>query len=376
MNIRRLIPIVLCCLSLIPAVARAASDMPETVLGTIVTVISQEDQPVEGTNLTQTVQQLSVKVLEGTYKDRIEQVENDITPLHSGDRVYLTISSDDQGNPSVVGFGVADPYRLPVLGWLAALFVLLVLVFGGLQGIRGLSSLIGGLALIVFVLLPGLLKGYSPLGLSICVSALIIIVGSYITHGFNRTTTAAVIGMVITVVIVGFLALWVVHAARLTGMNSEESMFLSADTSGQVDLVGLLLGGILIGLLGVLYDIAIGQAISVEELRRASHEMQPRHLFGRALRIGREHIGALVNTLAIAYVGISLPLLLVLYSEHAGILQSLNKEIFATEIVRILIGSIGLVIAVPITTAIAVAMLKDRRFPATGEPAGHRHPTP
>ncbi|HUO75413.1 MAG TPA: YibE/F family protein [Candidatus Paceibacterota bacterium] len=356
----------------IPATLKADEGVVIT-LGQITNIVSQKVQDVEGTDVQETVQQLAVKILEGSFKDQIVQVENDITPLKVGDRVNLALSKDEQGNPVINGIGFAGAYRLPTLGWLAALFVLLVLVFGGWQGIRGLTSLVGGLALILFVLLPGLLHGQSPIGLSIGVSALIIIVGSYITHGFNRTTTAAVIGMIATVVVVGFLALYVVHAAHLSGNASEDSLYLTSDTSGQIDLVGLLLGGMLIGLLGVLYDIAIGQAIAVEELRRASHDMHPRRLFQRALRIGREHIGALVNTLAIAYVGVSLPLLLVFYTEHADIWQSMNQEVFATEIVRILIGSIGLVIAVPITTAIAVAMLKDRIFQSSAIETVHQH---
>jgi uncharacterized membrane protein len=135
-------------------------------------------------------------------------------------------------------------------------------------------------------------------------------------------------------------------------------VYLNINSRGSIDIIGLLLGGILIGLLGVLYDAAIGQSVSVEELTRIAPHVSRRTIFERALRIGREHIGALVNTLAIAYVGASLPLMLLFYqTSTAGIGQIMNTEIFATEIVRIMIGSIGLVLAVPITTFVSVLLL-------------------
>lgn len=343
-------------------VARAESDAVIT-LGKITSIMSQQIQAVEGTSIQVVLQELEVKILEGSFKGRVVDVENDISPLKVGDRVHLALSTDSMGNPQIDDISFVGVYRLPALGWLTVFFVFLVLVFGGWPGVRGLVSLVGSLALILFTLLPGLLHGWSPIGLSIGVSVLIIVIGSYITHGFNRTTTAAIIGMILTISIVGVFALYVVHATRLSGMESEETLYLSAGVYGDnINLLGLLLGGILIGLLGILYDIAIGQAIAVEELRRASPHMHTQELFKRAIRIGREHIGALVNTLAIAYVGVSLPLLLLFYSGDSSIWRTLNNEIFATEIVRILIGSIGLVIAAPITTLTAVAMLKNTIF--------------
>lgn len=208
------------------------------------------------------------------------------------------------------------------------------------------------------VLLPGILHGYSPLLVTIGVSSLIIIVGSYITHGFNKTTSSAVLGMVVTVTFTGLLAFWSVYFTRLSGFGSEEVVYLNLNARGSIDVIGLLLGGIMIGLLGVLYDVAIGQAISVEELLRIAPHVPKKTIYARAIRIGREHIGALVNTLAIAYVGASLPLpLLFSQSSTESIWVTMNREIFSTEIVRTMIGSIGLVLAVPITTMVAVWLL-------------------
>ncbi len=213
------------------------------------------------------------------------------------------------------------------------------------------------IAAIVDVLLPGILHGYSPILLSIGISSLIVLVSSYVTHGFNRTTTAAVVGMIVTIVITGLLAYLAVVTTHLTGFSNEEAAYLNFQTTGSIDFVSLLLGGIMIGLLGIMYDAAIGQAVAIEELSTAAEHLSRKEIFWRATRIGREHIGALINTLAIAYVGASLPLLLLLHFSNSTLGVTLNEEIFASEIVRTVIGSIGLILAVPITTSIATWML-------------------
>ena len=164
--------------------------------------------------------------------------------------------------------------------------------------------------------------------------------------------------MVVTILFTGALAYYAVDVTRLSGFASEEAVYLNFDTRGSIDFVGLLLGSILIGLLGVLYDAAISQAIAIEELHKIGPHLSRAFIFKRALRIGREHIGALVNTLAIAYVGASLPLLLLFYaSTDSSFSLNLNRELFATEVIRTMIGSIGLVLAVPITSLITVWML-------------------
>ena len=335
-------------------------------------VTNQHTETIAGTAVTEPDQTLTAIVESGPDEGKTVTFDNDYIQLNVGDTFYLrhTTSSVDATDY----YSVSDPYRLNVLIGLAAVFVLLIILFGGIQGVRGLASLIGSLILIFYVLMPGILHGYSPIWVSIGVASLIILVGSYITHGFNRTTTAAVLGMIGTVLIAGLGAFWVVHAAHLSGYATEEEVSLNFATQGNIDFVGLLFGGIMIGLLGVLYDIAIGQAIAVEELFRAGAQMTRRQVYRRAIRIGREHIGALVNTLAIAYVGAALPLLLLVQSSSYGIAYAINNELFATEIVRILIGSIGLILGVPITTYIASYMLSGRVIaPRSGEDHGHHH---
>jgi uncharacterized membrane protein len=325
----------------------------------VLRIEKQEVKNIPGTDVQSSYQTIRAKILDGVEAGKEITIEDDYLSLEEGEVFYTqhTVGHFD----GVDYYSVSSPYRLPQLAWLVALFVVIVLLFGGIQGVRGLASLTGSFLFIFYVLLPGILHGYSPLLVTVVVSSFIIIVSSYITHGFTKSTSAAVLGMILTVSITGILAYFFVHFTRLTGFGSEEVMYLNLNARGDIDIIGLLLGGMIIGLLGVLYDAAIGQSVSVEELVRIAPHVSRRYIYTRAIRIGREHIGALVNTLAIAYVGVSLPLLLLFYqTTNATVLQIINNETFATEIVRMMIGSIGLVLAVPITTLVSVLLLTKK----------------
>lgn len=340
----------------------------------VLDVTNQNTKIIAGTDTTSLDQTLKAEVIDGVDKGRVVTFDNDYIQLKTGDIFYIRHTVDKLASFDV--WSVGDPYRLNILAVLAVVFLISVFIFGGIQGIRGLASLCGSFILIFYLLIPGILAGLSPILISIGVSSVIILVGSYITHGFNKTTTAAILGMIVTVLITGLAAYYFIHAAHLSGFTSEENVYLNFDSRGQINMLGLLFGGIMIGLLGVLYDIAIGQAVAVEELFIAGKELKRIEVYKKAIRIGREHIGALVNTLAIAYVGVSLPLLLVIQHSTTGVLYILNNETFSTEIIRILIGGIGLVLGVPITTLIASYMLsKSKEKNGTDERpfSSHKH---
>lgn len=352
--------------ALMPAFALAQELVTDTVVtmkARVVEVQSQEVREVPGTDITALHQTVVAEILEEPEKGTRVIIENDYLELDVGDVFFLNhITSGYDGTDY---YSVLERDRTPALAALLVLFIAVVLLFGGKQGARGLLALVGSLVFIGLFLLPGILHGYSPVLVSISVAAVIVTLGSYVTHGFTRTTSAAVIGMILTIGLTGLLAYAAIYFTHLEGWSGEEVTYLNLNARGAIDLAGLLLGGILIGLLGVLYDGAIGQAVAVEELGSATAASLPagrqvsrKEIYLRALRIGREHVGALVNTLAIAYVGAGLPLLLLFY--QTGDLNfglTINREMFATEIVRILVGSIGLVLAVPITTFVAVRML-------------------
>jgi uncharacterized membrane protein len=347
------------------------ADTEEFLKAKVVEVSGSATTTIPGTETPAPTQVLTIEIIAGNDKGRVVTFTNDYIQLSKGDIVYVRHQSNELDDTEY--WSVSDPYRLNILFWLALVFVALIFLFGGIQGVRGLASLIGSFVLIFYLLIPGIYGGHNAVLISIGVASLIIVVGSYITHGVNRTTSSAVLGMIVTVIITGLGAYYVVQVAQLSGYTSDESMFLHLSTRGAIDMVGLLFGGIMIGLLGVLYDIAIGQAVAIEELFRAGKHLTRREVYLRGIRIGREHIGALVNTLAIAYVGASLPLLLLMQSATTGIAFIINSEILSTEIVRILIGSIGLILAVPITTLIASYMLHGRTEASEGAHVGHQH---
>ena len=352
---------------------------PDVVTNMKAKVISIENDHTEdlpgGNGGKVEVQDVHATILDGAEQGKEILIHNDYMPLKVGMLFYVQhqVSAADGFD----NYQITDVYRLPVVFGFVILFVLCVLVFGGIQGIRGLVSLTGSFVLIFTILLPGIIHGISPIFLTLLVCSLIIIVGSYVTHGFNKTTSSAVIGMIGTVLFVGVLAWIGVHAGHLSGFETEEATYLNINTGGVIDFPGLLLGGMMIGLLGVLYDVAIGQAVSVEELHHIAPHISRKIIYKRSLRIGREHVGALVNTLAIAYVGVSLPLLLLFMSGGSGgetIWGTINRDLFASEIIRTMVGSIGLVLAVPITTMISTIMLVHPKKAADKEVLEHeRH---
>lgn len=338
----------------------------------VVDVRGEITKDISGTGVEVTIQTIEARIISKERSGEIITFENDYIALEEGQKFYLVDTTHEDGTTTYM---VGDPYRLGALGILTLLFLLVTFIFGGKQGIRGLLSLVGSLLLIFYILLPGLLHGYDPVLLSIGVSSLIIVVGSYVTHGFNRTTTTAVIGMIGTIIITGILAKVAVVATHLTGFAEDESVYLNFNTGGTLDFAGLLLGAIMIGLLGTLYDAAISQAIAVEEIHHTDPTLTRTQVYKKVIRIGREHIGALVDTLAIAYVGAALPLLLLFVSTTSESISTIiNREIFATEIVRIIVGSIGVILAVPMTTLVASIMLvRPGKTPRAPSHKGHSH---
>lgn len=334
-------------------------DQQTTVKAQVIEILKQTRETLPGLDVQGDFQTLTAKILQGDEAGKIVTVENDYINLKKGEVFYLTHSVDSLSDFDK--YFVAGPDRISSILFFLGLFIVCVFIFGGKQGIRGLFALVLSFFFILYLLLPGVIYGYSPLWVSVGVASLIIILGSYVTHGFNRTTTVAVIGMITTTILTGILAFIAIKTTSLTGFSSEETTYLNFNTRGHLDFAGLLLGGIIIGVLGILYDAAIGQAVTVEELTHVGPHLSRATIYKRALRIGREHIGALINTLAIAYVGVSLPLLLLYTYSTESILMTINQEMFATEIIRILVGSIGLILTVPVTTFIATLILVKKQ---------------
>ena len=279
-----------------------------------------------------------------------------VRKLSVGDKIRLGESPDA---PPELRYYFADYQRRAPLLWLG-------LIFGGvvvaLSRWRGLAALVGlGLSLLVLInfVLPAILQGENPLAVAIVGSSGIMFITLYLAHGFTARTTTAVLGTLISLALTGGLAVLFVAATRFTGLASEEATFLQVSAE-QVNLEGLILGGIIIGTLGVLDDVTITQASAVWELHIANPAFGVRDLYRSAVRIGRDHIASTVNTLVLAYAGASLPLLIVFSLSARPLGDLLTAEIIAEEIVRTLVGSIGLVASVPITTLLtAVVVSRD-----------------
>ncbi|HEY8846767.1 MAG TPA: YibE/F family protein [Candidatus Limnocylindrales bacterium] len=268
-----------------------------------------------------------------------------------GDDVIVAVDVAPDGTQSVA---VVDRWRLPLLRNLVGAFAIVTIIVAGWRGIRALLSLALTLVLAVKVLIPALLAGWNPVALAISLGTLITIATLVLTQGLNRQVLAAVLGTIIGLLVTGVLAVVVTEAAQFTvAQGSEQIVFLQQLTQGRIDLSGLLLAAVIFGGLGVLNDVAISQAATVDELRAVSPTMPRRELYRRTMNVGIAHLAATVNTLVFAYLGAALPLLVLLALQVETFTLTVNEEIIAVEVVRTLVGSIGILLAVPATTAIA-----------------------
>jgi uncharacterized membrane protein len=277
--------------------------------------------------------------------------------LGAGDKIVVGRVGSGHGEDAG-GWYFSDFQRRGPITALAVFFILAVVVFARWRGLFALWGLAIAFGLLVRFILPAILIGKNPVAVAVVGSAAIMFAALYLTHGISARTTTAVLGTVGALFVTGVLAWIFVTGTHLTGMASEESGLLAASLSG-VNLKGLLLAGVIIGSLGVLDDVTVTQASAVWELHQANPAYGFQRLYAAGLRIGRDHIASTVNTLVMAYAGASLPLLVLFTLSSRRLGDVLTSEIVAQEIVRTLVGSIGLVSAVPITTALA-AFVADR----------------
>jgi uncharacterized membrane protein len=239
---------------------------------------------------------------------------------------------------------------------LAVIFVIAVIALGRWKGLRALVGIVISFGVILFFLLPSLLRDNPAVPVALVATIVIAFLALYLAHGVNITTTVALVGTLASLFVIAFLSLVFVELTRLTGLAAEEAQVLRV-TAEALDLRGLLIAGIIVGALGVLDDVTVTQVSAVAELRRANPDLTRWELYTSAVRIGRDHIASTVNTLVLAYAGASLPLLLLFVQRDQPWARIGASEIVAIEIVRTLVGSIGLVLAVPVTTGLAAALL-------------------
>jgi uncharacterized membrane protein len=331
-------------------------------------IVAVESTPCAGSDVSSgdRCQRVTVRIGQGgqaSEEATLEAGGGENSPnLQPGDGVVVGV--DNSGGARTYYF--ADYDRDAPILLLGVLFAGAAVVFGRMSGVRALIALAASLLILVWFVIRSVLHGHSPIAVAIVGSALIMLVVLYVTGGLNTQTTVAVLGTMASLTLIAALAWMFVQGTKLTGIADEDAAFLSAASSG-INLQGLLLGGIIIGSLGVLDDMTVTQVSAVWELRRARSDYDARSLYSAAERVGRDHIASTINTLVLAYAGASLPLLIYFTQSDLHLRQILTSEIVAVELVRALVGSIGLIASVPITTALAAYVVTRPHVGADGD---------
>jgi uncharacterized membrane protein len=294
-------------------------------------------------------------------------------PLSAGDRLRVARNEQPEGAPRVQPYAIADFDRRAPMLWLLVAFVVIVAVLGRRRGVMALLGLGVSLAVVILFVVPAILDGRSPVLVAIVGAAAIMLTVLYLTHGFSLTTTIAVAGTLASLTVTAALSAIATALTHLSGVADETSSYLNI-TQSDVNMHGLLLAGIVIGSLGVLDDVTVTQSATVSELARANPAAGFRELYTAATRVGRAHIASVINTLVLAYAGTSLPLMLLFAVGNTPIGELLTGQLIAQELVRTAVGTIGLITAVPITTALAALLAARQAQLAT--PDLPRQPAP
>lgn len=294
-----------------------------------------------------------------------------ILRFHAGDRVVVAYTAGPKGSPQ---YAVADFQRGPALLALIALFLVVVVLVGRAQGLRAVLGTAASLVLVLVAVIPAILHGANPVLAVLLGSGGVLGFTMYFVHGVNWKTTAALAGTVATVLLALLTADVFLHAAHVISFGDEDSTFIAIGAP-QVSLQGLVLAAVVIGALGALVDVTIGQASTVSELAHLGPHLGVRELYGRAMHVGLDHIGSLINTLVLAYVSSALPLIMLIAMDNVGVRQELTLQLVAVQLIHTLVGAIALVLAVPLTTLIAAWFFRGGRFwdPRGGHTHSHAH---
>ena len=323
-------------------------------------VISRKDEKLEFGDMVLTKNVYEVKSEDGEILDVERNVsENQIVNDYKvGDKVILLQNTNSDGESILT---IIDYQRTNSLIFLIVIFALLTLLIAKGKGFMSLIGLGFSFLILFQFILPQLSNGKNPMLIALAASAIIIPVNFYLSHGFNKKTSIAVLATLLTLVAGGLLAEYFVNVAKLTGFSSDDALFLQ-QVSSSISIKGLLLASIIIGFLGILDDITISQSAIAFELYATDPKLSFKSLYQKTMNVGKDHITSLVNTLILVYTSTALPLLLLFETSGGSFLDFVNREMVAEEIVRTMVASIGLILAIPISTLLACIYL-DRFRP-------------
>lgn len=328
----------------------------DTARAEVIRIIEEGQIDMDGR--TQLYQVARVEILNGKYAGipmEIDygrrEIRSDEYKMTVGDKVVVSISvsPDNQVNAYFVDFVRTTPIL-----WLTIIFAAAIIWISKWKGVRALLSMAFSLYVIIAYIIPHILIGEDPLRVSIIGSAVLLGVTLYLTYGWTLKTHSSVLSMILVLLLTGTLSAVFVYFTRLNGSGDENAMYLMQVMTNRISMRGLLLGGYIIGALGVLDDLVTTQASAVFELHHANPNFGFRDLYNSAMRIGQDHVAATVNTLVLAYAGASLPMLLLFTLARGDLTYLINFAFIAEEVVRTLVGSLGLIAAVPLTTVIAI----------------------
>lgn len=353
---------------------------PPARAGTVTAVQARPCDPAElGPGVdpaTATCGDVAVRMTEGPQRGRTVTADVPSGPgaprVAVGDRVRVMHLSDGTGGTT---HSITDHHRAAPLWVLGAAFALAVVAFGRWRGLRALAGLAVTFAVLLWFIVPAILDGQAPVLVAVVGASAIMLVVLYLTHGVTTATTIAVAGTLVSLVLTAGLAALATGAAHLSGVSDETSSYLDLSL-GTVNMHGLLLAGIVIGALGVLDDVTVTQAATVAELVHANPAYRFGQLYQAATRVGRAHIASVINTIVLAYAGASLPLLVLFAAGNDRLGEVLSSQLIAEELVRAMVGTIGLVAAVPVTTALAAAAAAGVRGPRRRGPRRPRADEP
>lgn len=342
--------------------SKQTSQINETYeLAKVTEIISQKIIPIEGQYFY--IQNVKIKPNSSENEQELT-IGSEFQPLNEnqllsvGSKVIISQQTSMENQTELV---INDVYRIPVLIILTIIFIILVVMIGGRQGALSIAGMIFSLFVLVLFIVPRILNGENPFFITLIGATLTSVVTMYVSHGVKRQTHIALISMLICLGLAAVLSMSAVQLGRFVGLGSEDAAYLQFGTTQKINLQGLLLAGILLGTLGILDDITLAQTSVIEQLRAVNKKLSFSELYSRGLEVGKDHVASLVNTLIFAYAGTSLPLFLLftLYRTQPTWVI-INSEIIAEEIIRTLVGSIALVMAVPITTLISAYLITKK----------------
>ena len=357
-----LVGAILCLLSLFSSTLGA---QPQGQVGveTVRARVLEAGKVVPGEGVVQGAQQVKLEILSGEYRGRIVTTENRFSghpaydmPVKPGDKVLVNLEKHPNGSLEVF---ITDYVRQDHIFWLLAIFILSLISVGGFKGLKAVFTLTVTVVIIFKCLLPLMLKGYNPIPMTIAAAFFIAVVTLFTISGINKKALAAVMGTTGGVILAGLLSYVVGYKVKLTGLSSEEAaMLLFIPQRVNFDFKALLFAGILLGALGAVMDVCISIAAAMEEVHENNPHLSRKDLWTAGMNVGRDVMGTMISTLILAYTGSSIPLLLLLMAYGVDFSKIVNLDTIATEIVRSLSGSIGMVLSVPLTALAASFLFK------------------